>query len=129
MAANRLLARAFAGEEVLGLAEDSARARVRTYGPILVEGAVPRDALGPRERKEVASPLGAQVTWEAAMDAALLAEPNGRILGTVRGGTPIALDEDHGDIVKVVTAGDVRTRAWMLRRALTRLAPVEEMLK
>jgi len=125
---SRRLARLETGEEVVGLLEDAARARVRTYGPVVVEGFVPRDALEGRERHEVTLPGGGPATWEAATDIELAETRRGKPFGRVVGGTPLVVEEQTDDWARIMTIGDVRTRGWVPRRALTRLAPVEELL-
>lgn len=131
LAPGRPLARLHAAEEVVGLLEDGQRARVRTYGPIVIEGLVPRDALSGRERREVTLPGGGPATWEIAMDADLLDTPKGKPVGRIRGGTPVVVEveEEGRELARIFTTGDVRTRGYVPMRALTRLAPVEELLK
>jgi len=129
LAPERLIARLDTGEEVVGLVEDGGRARVRTYGPIALEGVVPRDALGGREKKEVSLDQGNAGDYEVSVDADLLDKEGGKVIGRVRGGTPAALEEDAGEFVRIVTAGDVRTRGVVAKRALTRLTPVDEPAK
>jgi hypothetical protein len=125
LAPERLIARLDTGEEVVGLAEDGGRARVRTYGPIALEGVVPRDALGGREKKEVSLDQAPGVDYEVSIDADLLDKVGGKVIGRVRGGTPAALEEDAGEFGRIVTAGDVRTRGVVAKRALTRLTPID----
>jgi hypothetical protein len=129
LAPEHAVARVETGEEVVGLLEDGPRARVRTYGPIVLEGVVPRDALGGREKKEVALDPANASDYEVSIDADLLDKEGGTVVGRVRGGTPAALEEDMGEFARVVTAGDVRTRGVVAKRALTRLTPVEEPTK
>jgi hypothetical protein len=126
LAPERVVARIDTGEEVVGLLEDGPRARVRTYGPVVLEGVVPRDALGGREKKEVTLDPGNATDYEVSIDADLLEKEGGKVLGRVRGGTPAVLEEDAGEYVRIVTAGDVRTRGVVAKRALTRLTPVDE---
>ena len=129
LAPERALARLDAGEEVVGLLEDGARARVRTYGPIALEGVVPRDALAGREKKEVTLDPANAGEYEVSIDTDLLEKEGGKVLGRVRGGTLAILEEDAGEFARIVTAGDVRTRGVVTRRALTRLTPVDEPKK
>jgi hypothetical protein len=129
LAPERILARIDTGEEVVGLVEDAGRARVRTYGPIALEGVVPRDALGGREKKEVTLDPGTGIDYEVSIDADLLDKEGGKVVARVRGGTPAILEEDGGEFARVVTAGDVRTRGVVTKRALTRLTPIDEPLK
>lgn len=125
LAPERVVARVETGEEVVGLAEDGTRARVRTYGPITLEGVVPRDALGSREKKEVTLDPGNASEYEVSVDADLLDQAGGKVVGRVRGGTPAVLEEDGKEFARIVTAGDVRTRGVVPRRALTRLTPID----
>ncbi|MBI5478370.1 MAG: hypothetical protein HY906_05905 [Deltaproteobacteria bacterium] len=129
LAPERVIARIDTGEEVVGLLEDGPRARVRTYGPVALEGVVPRDALGGREKKEVSLDPGNASDYEVSIDADLLEKEGGRVVGRVRGGTPAVLEEDAGEFARIVTAGDVRTRGVVSKRALTRLTPVDESTK
>jgi hypothetical protein len=129
LAPERIVARIDTGEEVVGLLEDGPRARVRTYGPIALEGVVPRDALGGREKKEVTLDPGTGADYDISIDADLLDKEGGKVVGRVRGGTPAALEEDAGEFARIVTAGDVRTRGVVAKRALTRLTPVDEPTK
>jgi len=126
LAPERILARLETGEEVVGLLEDGGRARVRTYGPIALEGVVPRDALGGREKKEVTLDPGNASDYEVSIDADLLDKEGGKVVARVRGGTPAVLEEDGGEFARIVTAGDVRTRGVVTKRALTRLTPIDE---
>jgi hypothetical protein len=125
----RPLARLHAAEEVIGLLEDGQRARVRTYGPIVLEGLVPRDALVGRTRREVTLPGGGAVAWEIAVDVDVLDAPRGQRVGRALGGTPVVVEEEGRELARIMTAGDVRTRGYVPMRALTRLAPVQELLK
>jgi hypothetical protein len=129
VAPERVLARIDTGEEVVGLVEDAGRARVRTYGPIVLEGVVPRDALGGREKKEVTLDPSNASDYEVSIDADLLDKQGGKVVARVRGGTPAVLEEDTGEFARIITAGDVRTRGVVTRRALTRLTPIDEPVK
>jgi hypothetical protein len=125
----RALARVEAGEEVVGLEGDAVGVRVRAYGPVVLEGMMPRAALGARERKEVGLSASGPTTYEVTVDADLLEAPSGRVSARVRGGTLAVLEEEAGGLGRIVTSGDVRTRGWLPLSRLTRLAPVEELLR
>jgi len=122
----RTLARVEAGEEVVGILEDAGQARVRTYGPLALEGLVPRDALAPAERKQVTLDSSGAPDHEVNIDTELYAEAGGKILGRIRAGTPVLLEERRGEMARVFTLGDVRTRGLVAVRPLIRLTPVNE---
>lgn len=110
------------GVEVVLIDQQGTTAHVRTHGPVEVDGWALNKQFED-DRADAAQPELLKATHEVFTGATLYDAPTGtKVLATLRGGTPVEVNAEKGDRMKVTTVGNVVAAGWVDAAALRVIA-------